>query len=218
LTTGPSSRNKIRYFLAWTHSHDLTGRMTVPSQPREQTVDLLDEDERYQQLHRCLFEQVLPTDVRVAGALVLLFGAPLTKIVRLTADHVTSEMGNTYLQLDQRPVFLPPRLATLVHQHVQLLRPLSAISRNTPSIKWLFPGLMPGKPLAATTLSRKLVRHGINTRSGRHTALITLAADLPAPVLAQVTGMHINTAVRWGRHAKRDWAAYVAERVDNTST
>jgi hypothetical protein len=32
-------------------------------------------------------------------------------------------------------------------------------------------------------------------------------------VLAQVTGMHINTAVRWGKYAERDWAAYVAERI-----
>ncbi len=213
LTTGPASRNKIRCFRAWAHSHDLTGHMTVPSRPHEQTADLLDEDERDQQLHRCLFDEALPIDVRVAGGLVLLFGAPLTKIVQLSVGHVTSQMGNTYLQLDQRPVFLPPRLATLVHQHVQLLRPLSAISRNTSSTEWLFPGLMPGQPLTASTLSRKLARHGINTRPGRHTAVITLAADLPAPVLAQVTGMHINTAVRWGKYAKRDWAAYVAERV-----
>ena len=39
--------------------------------------------------------------------------------------------------------------------------------------------LMPGRPLATSTLS--------------------------------------NTAVRWGKYAKRDWAAYVAKRVDDTS-
>jgi len=91
LTTGPTTRNKIRYFLAWTHSHDLTGHMTVPSRPHEQTADLLDEDERYQQLHRCLFDKALPLDVHVAGALVLVFGASLTKIVQLTAGHITSQ-------------------------------------------------------------------------------------------------------------------------------
>jgi hypothetical protein len=53
---------------------------------------------------------------------------------------------------------------------------------------------MPGQPLTASTLSKKLTRHGINSRPGRH--IISLASDLPAPVLAELTGMHINTAVR----------------------
>ena len=213
LATGSGIRVKIGYFLAWAHSRGLAGRLTVPSRPRGQTADLLGEDERYQQLQRCLLEETLPNDVRVAGALVLLFGLPLTKIVRLTADLVTGRGGAIYLQLDQSPVFLPPRLAKLILLHTCLLRPLSSISRDINGVRWLFPGLMPGRPLTANTLSRKLSRHGINARPGQHTALILLASELPAPVLAQVTGMHINTAVRWGKYAERDWAAYVAERI-----
>jgi hypothetical protein len=40
-----------------------------------------------------------------------------------------------------------------------------------------------------------------------------LAADLPAPILADLTGMHINTAVAWTKYAKRDWGDYVAARA-----
>jgi hypothetical protein len=34
-----------------------------------------------------------------------------------------------------------------------------------------------------------------------------MAAELPASVLADLTGISIGTAERWSRWAKRDWAA-----------
>jgi len=42
---------------------------------------------------------------------------------------------------------------------------------------------------------------------------MALAGDLPVPVLADVLGLSIATAEKWSTLAKRDWAAYVAERV-----
>ncbi|WP_245400227.1 hypothetical protein [Nocardia albiluteola] len=48
--------------------------------------------------------------------------------------------------------------------------------------------------------------------ASRNTAMITLAADLPAAVLADLLGLHPVTAVRWARAAKRDWHSYLAER------
>jgi hypothetical protein len=42
--------------------------------------------------------------------------------------------------------------------------------------------------------------------------LVPLAAELPASVLADLTGISISTAERWSHWAKRDWVAYVAER------
>ena len=36
----------------------------------------------------------------------------------------------------------------------------------------------------------------------------------PAPaVLASLLGVHIQTAVNWASHTRRDWTAYIAERV-----
>jgi hypothetical protein len=40
-----------------------------------------------------------------------------------------------------------------------------------------------------------------------------LAADLPAAVLADLLGMHINTAVRWVKYVGPDWADYIAARA-----
>jgi len=55
-------------------------------------------------------------------------------------------------------------------------------------------------------------RHGINAHAGRNTARLALAAELPASVLADLTGISIGTAERWSQWAKRDWIVYVAQR------
>jgi hypothetical protein len=45
------------------------------------------------------------------------------------------------------------------------------------------------------------------------TARLALAAEIPAAVLADLTGISISTAERWSQWAKRDWAAYVGQRT-----
>jgi hypothetical protein len=57
--------------------------------------------------------------------------------------------------------------------------------------------------LAARHRRRHLNQYGVHTRAARNTALITLAADLSAAVLAELFGLHISTAVRWTRAARR---------------
>jgi Fic family protein len=42
---------------------------------------------------------------------------------------------------------------------------------------------------------------------------LALTAELPASVLADLTGISISTAERWSQWAKRDWAAYVGQRA-----
>ncbi|GAA5768853.1 hypothetical protein [Streptosporangium roseum] len=45
--------------------------------------------------------------------------------------------------------------------------------------------------------------------------LVALVDDIPAPILADILGLHINTAVRWANIAKRDWSAYLAARAED---
>ena len=47
----------------------------------------------------------------------------------------------------------------------------------------------------------------------RRAALTHLAARLPAAVLADLLGIHPNTAVRWVRAAGGDWTSYAAQLV-----
>ncbi|MGW5819416.1 hypothetical protein [Streptomyces noursei] len=55
-------------------------------------------------------------------------------------------------------------------------------------------------------MTQKLNRHGIPVRTAHNAALAALAADLPSPILADVTGTRRHIALRWGAYARRDWA------------
>ncbi|MFI6967198.1 hypothetical protein [Streptomyces sp. NPDC050255] len=87
--TGATSQRRylIRYFLKWTRSRLLTRELTVPSIPRQEPQGLLDEDDRWPLLQRCLTDEALPTDVRAAGSITLLFGPSTERLCHLTPEH-----------------------------------------------------------------------------------------------------------------------------------
>ena len=84
--------------------------------------------------------------------------------------------------------------------------------RNTGS-RPLFPGRTAARPVAPQTLTRRLRQHGIEPRQARNAALAAWASDLPPAVLASLLGVHIQTAVTWASRTRRDWTAYLAERI-----
>jgi hypothetical protein len=55
----------------------------------------------------------VPAIARSAGALVLVYGLPLSKIAYLTRDDITRHDGQTWLRHHGRHILLPPRLAAL---------------------------------------------------------------------------------------------------------
>ena len=57
-----------------------------------------------------------------------------------------------------------------------------------------------------------MIEFGLRVRPARNAALCALAADLPAPVLADLLGLRITTAVRWAHLVRRDWTSYLASR------
>jgi L-alanine-DL-glutamate epimerase-like enolase superfamily enzyme len=77
--------------------------------------------------------------------------------------------------------------------------------------------MVPGRPISPHAMTQKLSRHGITVRAACNGALAALAADLPAAILADLLGMHVNTAVRWVNYARRDWTDYLADRADEQS-
>jgi hypothetical protein len=206
-------RSRIRYFLKWTAERGLTRRLTVPLIPRQQPADLLGDDERWQLLHRCLTDETLPVDVRAAGSLVLLFGLQVQRIRHLTASQVELRDDGTYLTAGRYPILLPPRLGALMKLLATQPPVRLMISHDAESPRWLFPGRVPGQPIDNHSLTNRLNRHGISARPGRNGALTALAADLPAAILADLLGLHFNTAVRWVTYARRDWTGYLAART-----
>lgn len=69
------------------------------------------------------------------------------------------------------------------------------------------------RPTVDVLFGVRLHRYGVDAHAGRNTARLALAADLPASVLADLTGISISTAERWSQWAKPDWAAYVGQRA-----
>jgi hypothetical protein len=52
---------------------------------------------------------------------------------------------------------------------------------------------------------------GIYAQTARRAALLDLAAQLPAAVLADLLGLHQTTAAKWMHQAGGDWSRYAAE-------
>lgn len=213
--TTTSQPDLIRPFITWARRHHLVTDLTMAPKPRTQPEAFLDDEQRWEQLNRCVTDDTMPLDVRVTGALILLFGLPTARILHLTADNLRRNGDDTYLVLDQHPLLLPPRLGKLLLTMADQARNPSAIARRHNPHRFLFPGRVPGQPIVANTYGRRLAPYGIRPRESRNTALLTLAEDLPAVVIADFLGLHINTAVGWVRLAKRDWSTYLAARAEH---
>lgn len=169
-------RYLIRYFLKWTTSRRLTRELTVPSTPSQEPQDLLDDDDRWRLLQRCLTDDALPTDVRAGGAITLLSGLSTERLCHLTPEHLKFGDKHAHLVLGRHPVLLPPRLAELLRQLAEQPQLRPQLSRAHPGPQWLFPGMVPGKPISTHGMTQKLNRHDIPVRTARNGALAALAA------------------------------------------
>lgn len=215
LAEGATTRRAVRFFLAWAHDRSLAPKLQITMPPRPDPSVLLDNDTRLTQLQRCINDTSIPLELRVAGALMLLFGMLLTRVLHLRFTDVINDDHDTYLHIDGHRLLLPPRIAALIHQLQQGPRPRWTLARLTTDPGWLFPGQSPTRPVHDSAFAKRLQQEGIDPLAGRNGARLALAADLPASVLADLTGLHVNTALRWTRWAMRDWTAYIASRDQN---
>jgi hypothetical protein len=203
----------VRYFLQWAHGRGLAGDLNVPLPPRQEPERLLAERDHIHQLDRCLADEAMPLDLRVGGALVLLFGMLVSKVTQLTRDDVIEDGQATWLAIDGHRLMLPAKLAHLVRQLRDQDGARWTLGRLGAPVPWLFPGQGPARPAVDVLFGVRLHRYGIDAHAGRNTARLALAAELPAAVLADLTGISVSTAERWSQWAKRDWAAYVGQRT-----
>lgn len=216
LVANPARRTPIQPFIAWTNRHRLTRRLSVPGKPRTTPSTFLDEDELARQLAVCTEPGPMPLALRTAAALILLFGLPLSKILTLPRDAVREHGGNTLLHLGGTDIPLPPRIADLVLRLAAEAPKQTIVTGLEHDRPWLFPGKSARRPATPSMFHNGFARYGITAARGRNTAVRSLAADLPAPILANVTGLHINTATQWSHLVRRDAAAYIAARIQTT--
>lgn len=215
----PTSVYAAREFVAWARRHRLAGPIAIPKFQAASTLTPISEDERWAALKRCLHDQTLPLEARAAGALVLLYGLSVRRVSSLHADHLETDDDAAYLRLGQHKLLLPPAIASLLRRQQAEAKSVSVIHRSVDAgPAWLFPGGFPGRP-ARDAIYRKLRAHCIpHARRARSAALITLAAELPPPILADLLDLNINTAVQWAQHSQQDAAAYIEARIATEMT
>jgi len=79
-----------RDFLQWTARNGLAPRnVTIPARTVGPPKIFADADDYAEQLRRCFTADELPTDVRAAGALILLFGLRTVDVVALRREQLT---------------------------------------------------------------------------------------------------------------------------------
>lgn len=76
----------------------------------------------------------------------------------------------------------------------------------------MFAGLNPARPIQSQYIYLKLRRRGLGGLARRNTARLALAADVPASILAALTGTSIDNAMDWTKFVKRDWTDYISSR------
>jgi hypothetical protein len=200
------SANFVRWAVARRHASGLTApatRWTGPAGP-------LDQDRRWADARRLLHDDTYPAADRAAGLLILLYAQKLSVITALTTRHVLHEDDRTLLRLGSRPVVLAAPLDALVTTLAASRKTPGGSLLNVPS-PWLFPGRRPGSTLTEDALAQRLRALGISPRQGRSTALFTLAAEVPAAILAKTLGIHVQAAIQWQKISAGDWAAYAAD-------
>jgi hypothetical protein len=196
-------------FVRWAAREKLTS-VTLPTIRWTGPQHTIDSEARWAQARHLLHENTDATVDRVAGLLVLLYAQWPATISRLQVDDVDDTGPSPTLRLGTEPVVLAPPLDRLV---LDLLasRAGQATIGDSGTSPWLFPGGRPGQPISANQLTRRLRRIGIQARDSRNAALLHLATELPAAVLARVLGLHINVAAFWQQIAGGDWTTYAAD-------
>ena len=110
----------------------------------------MSQQERLDHLRRVLAHDDLHVAHRLVAVLVLLFGQPISKIVRLRRDDVTVTADAVTLRLSDDPLTLPAPVAELMTAFLAdpRYRRNTAANRDSP---WLFPGTSPGRLLHTST-------------------------------------------------------------------
>ena len=197
-----------RDFLAWATSRGHCQQLTIPA-PARATGPAISQDQRWAHAARLLHDTTLdPTD-RAAGGLLLLYGQPLSRIAAMTTSQVTHRDNETFIRLGRHSVPIPGPLGDAVLKLISNGRSHRGVG-SPPATTWLFPGHLPGRPITAARLGERLRSIGIYAQTGRRAALLDLAAQLPAAVLADLPGLHKTTAAKWMHQAGGDWSRYAA--------
>lgn len=201
-------RREAGHFVRWAKHHKLTS-LEFPATRWHGPARPIDTETRWAQARWLLHDHTINSTDRVAGLLVLLYAQTPATISRLTLEHAQATGCQVCLRLGREPITLPAPLAGLVLDLLARRRGHAALGDQGTS-PWLLPGGRPGQPISPYQLAARLRQLGLRPAQSR-TALFSLAAELPAAVLARLPGIHIKVAVAWQQASAGDWTTYAAD-------
>ena len=211
--TGPSTRRHATKLLSWAREQRILRGVELPPRPVSQGP-VMSQQERLDHLRRVLAHDDLHVAHRLVAVLVLLFGQPISKIVRLRRDDVTVTADAVTLRLSDDPITLPAPVAELMTAFLADPR----YRRNTaanPDSPWLFPGTSPGRPLHIYSARDMLHDAGIPTLAARTGTWLQLVRQAPPAILADALGLNVNTAMRYANLAGENYLTYAASQADD---
>ena len=211
----PGQATSAGTFLTWAHLGGLTSDLTMATRPRAHPEVTLADADRWAHVELLLHDNTLRLPSRIAGLFMLLFAQPLSRICRMHADQISVGASHTVVTVtfDAVAIGLPVPLALLVREHLSRRGHASYAGHRE---GWLSPGGIPGRPLTTESVRGQLVARGIHPGRARKAAMFQLAAEMPSPVLADLLGLHAQTANRWAALSAHDWSQYTAQRVPSS--
>jgi len=139
----------------------------------------LADDDRWNQLQRCIRDPELPLRLRVTGALVLLYGHPVSRIVAMRASQINERDARVYLKIGQHSALLPPALGELVLQLRDTAPPASIFGLAPETVDWLFPASCPDD------ISRTTTSSGCSTSAASERGQHATARSSASPQISQ---------------------------------
>ncbi|MDQ6839947.1 MAG: hypothetical protein M3137_16875 [Actinomycetota bacterium] len=204
-----ASRRTAVAFVAWATKKKHMPALSVPASPSSAPSVYADSEDRWLVARRLVRDDGIDIVDRVAGALVVLYAQPVSRIVGLRLVDVRYDDGQAIVTLAGHDLELPEPFATLVGQ-LPVLRRGGVVNRvENP---WLFPGSRAGRHLAAANLANRLRGVGIEPRKMRGAALAQLSSEMAPAVLADVVGISPGAAVKWTTLHGGNWTRYAAGR------
>jgi integrase len=206
-TVSASARRAGHDLLRWATRHGVAHDVAIARRPAVAPKHHPSPapEERVELARRLLVDDRVMLAERVAALLVLLYAQPLSHIVRLRVEDVSIDEAGVSIHLGRDPIQLPAPFDALVARLVE--------ESATSGGGWLFPGDRPGRHRHPEPFGSRLNALGLRVRAGRTNTLLDLAADTPLVALADLLGLHANTAYRWVRAAGGEWSHYAAGRI-----
>lgn len=219
-TAGNRDRSRrIAGFVTWLNKRSIVDNVAVQRFRSPQPCELSDESDHIRRINNLLNENSrIDLPIRVAGLLVLLYGARISQMRSLTTGDVAVTPQRTSIALAEHPIDLPDPVATLVERLAQQAAENPRAQTPDSDAHFLFPGARPHEPIHPRTLGLKLADVEVPPRLSRNYAMVALTSDLPAAVVAAQLGLDASTTNLWAKFGQRDRAEYLLARHETRTT